>query len=626
MQKGALHFLIPAMIATVVLSLTLTGAAAPQPSTADATGAGEYVWDLSPLFASDAAWEAERQDIAQRLGRIARLRGVMQNMPTFAQVMHQTTRLRQDVANLTNYAFLEALLDVRSPERQARYASAAALEASVLTAVSFVNDDVRRLGPAKVAAFLRANPQLNEYQSRLHTIFVEGPHSPGPAAAVAQAALVDWQSSSGTLWQSMFERGIPWPSLQLDDGAAVKLDRTEYDVLRESPNAATRRAAASEYFRELQTFEDLFGVLLTQRISADLALARFRKFDTGLEAAQFDEGVPASATKTMIEAARDHLSLLRRYVALRMRALSIEHPSYYDLRAALPTTQHVFSVRETLAITRAAAEPLGETYQARMDSVLARPWLHAPPWPQKRDTYGNWGNFIRGKPTFGFIRYQGRLLDSWRLAGLVFSLMVKTNIPADRPIDQREDPAIYGNAILMAGQILHDDYIVAHAETKAERVDYLLADLDHMASDCFDDVRLTEFVTDVEAEIKAGSTPSGSDLSGLYRRLLRVYYGDDLDIDPIFDLGWISEPYLFYGYIDQHFPASVAAATLLVERARANDGQAIRGFDHVRGRIGSDYSYDLLKAAGVDLAANAPYDAAFARMSHLLDLLEANLR
>ena len=626
MQKGARNFSIPATIAIAVLSWTLIGAAAPQPPAADATGAGAYVWDLSPLFASDAAWEAERQDITQRLARVGRLRGVMQNVTTFAQIMRQTTRLRQDVANLTNYAFLEALLDVRSPERQARYASAAALEASVLTAVSFVNDDVRRLGPAKVAAFLRANPQLNEYRSRLHTIFVEGPHSPSPAAAAAHAAFVDWQTSSGTLWESMFERGIPWPSLQLDDGAAVKLDRTEYDVLRESPNAATRRAAASEYFRELQTFEDLFGVLLTQRISADLALARFRKFDTGLDAAQFDEGVPASATKTMIEAAHDHLSLLRRYVALRVRALSIEHPTYYDLRAQVPTTQHVFGVQETLAITRAAAEPLGEKYQARMDSVLARPWLHAPPWPQKRDTYGNWGNFIGGKPTFGFLRYQGRLLDSWRLAGLVFSLMVKTNIPADRPVDQREDPAIYGNAILMAGQILHDDYLVAHAQTKADRVAYLLADLDHMASDCFDDVRFTEFVTDVEAEIKAGSTPSASDLSGLYRRLLRAYYGDGLDIDPIFDLGWISEPYLFYGYIDQHFPASMAAATLLVERARANDGQAIRGFDQVRGRIGSDYSYDLLKAAGVDLAGNAPYDAAFARMSHLLDLLEANLR
>jgi oligoendopeptidase F len=328
----------------------------------------------------------------------------------------------------------------------------------------------------------------------------------------------------------------------------------------------------------------------------------------------------------MIDAAHEHLPLLRRYVALRMRAMSIAHPSYYDLRAQAPVTQHLFSVRETLAIIRAAAQPLGANYQIRMDKELAKAWLHAPPWPQKRDTYGNWGNFIGGKPTFGFIRYQGRLLDSWRLAGLVFSLMVKTNIPADRPMDQREDPAIYGNAILKAGQLLHDDYLVAHAETRAERINYLIADLDHMASDCFDDVRLTEFATDVEAAVKAGSTPSGSDLSALYRRLLHSYYGDELDVDPIFDLGWISEPYLFYGYIFQHFPASMAAATVLVEKARAGDALAIRGFDQVRGRIGSDYSYDLLKAAGVDIAASAPYDAAFARMSHLLDVLEATLR
>ncbi|HZY97385.1 MAG TPA: hypothetical protein VFE35_09800 [Candidatus Cybelea sp.] len=614
-------------IVTAALALTLLGATVPQSPAPDATGAGAYVWDLSPLFASDAAWEAEQQDITQRLAQIRRLRGVMQNTRTFAEVMRQTTRLRQDVANLTNYALLEALLDVHSAERQARYASAAALEASVLAAVSFVNDDVRRLGPAKIAAFLQAEHALREYQARLHTIFVEGRHhSPSPAAAPAQAALLDWQSSSGTLWESMFERGVPWPSLQLGDGTAVRLDRTEYNVLRESPNAATRRTAANEYFRELRTFEDLFGVLLTQRISADLALARFRKFDTGLEAAQFDEGVPPTATKTTIDAAHDHLSLLRRYVALRMRALSIVHPSYYDLHAQAPTTQHVFSVQETLAVTRAAAQPLGEKYQTRMDNELARRWLHAPSWPQKRDTYGNWGNFIGRKPTFGFLRYQGRLLDSWRLAGLVFSLMVKTNIPADRPGDQREDPAIYGNAILKAGQILHNDYLVAHAETKAERVNYLLADLDHMAADCFDDVRLTEFVTDVEAAIKAGSTPSGSDLSALYRRLLRSYYGDDLDIDPIFDLGWISEPYLFYGYIFQHFPASMASATLLVDRARANDALAIRGFDRVRGRIGSDYSYDLLKAAGVDIATSVPYDAAFARMKQLLDLLEASLQ
>jgi oligoendopeptidase F len=549
----------------------------------------------------------------------------MRDAATFANVMQETTKLRQDVANLANYAFVEALLDVRSQERQARYASAAALETAVIADVSFVSDDVRRLGAARVAAFRRADPKLNEYAARLHKVFIETPHSTSRATAAVGAGLNGWQASSGTIWQSMFERGIPWPSMQLNDGTSARLDRTEYNLLRESPNSLTRRVAADEYFNELRTYEAVFGVLLTDRISADLALAQLRKFDTGLEAAQFDEGVPPTATKIMIDAAHAHLDLLRRYVALRMRALAIVHPSYYDLHAAA-IAQHLFTVRETLGIVRAAAEPLGKAYQTRMDAELAKPWLHAPPWPQKRDTFGLWGNYIGGKPAFGFIRYRGTVLDSSRLAGLVFSLMVKTNIPADRPGDSREDPAIYGNGVLKAGQLLYSDYLIEHADSKAARIDYLLADLDRMTADCFDDVRLTEFVSDVEAEIKAGSTPSGSDLTRIYHRLLRAYYGNELDIDSIFDLGWISEPYLFYGYIFQHFPASMAFASVLVDRAREKDALAIRGFDRVRGRIESDYSYDLLKAAGVDIATSVPYNAAFARMKRLLDLLEASLQ
>jgi hypothetical protein len=103
-----------------------------------------------------------------------------------------------------------------------------------------------------------------------------------------------------------------------------------------------------------------------------------------------------------------------------MRALAIADPSYFDLRAAAAPAAHVFTVRETYALARAAAQPLGTGYQLRMDRELSRRWLHAPAWPQKRDTYGDWGNFIAGKPSFGFIRYQGSLLDSWRLTGLVF--------------------------------------------------------------------------------------------------------------------------------------------------------------------------------------------------------------
>jgi len=40
---------------------------------------------------------------------------------------------------------------------------------------------------------------------------------------------------------------------------------------------------------------------------------------------------------------------------------------------------------------------------------------------------------------------------------------------------------------------------------------------------------------------------------------------------------------------------------------------------------GSDYPYDLLKRAGVDMATSAPYRAVFTRMNAIMDQIESIL-
>ena len=40
---------------------------------------------------------------------------------------------------------------------------------------------------------------------------------------------------------------------------------------------------------------------------------------------------------------------------------------------------------------------------------------------------------------------------------------------------------------------------------------------------------------------------------------------------------------------------------------------------------GSDYPYELLKRAGVDMATAAPYEATIARMNNIMDEIEAIL-
>jgi len=96
-------------------------------------------------------------------------------------------------------------------------------------------------------------------------------------------------------------------------------------------------------------------------------------------------------------------------------------------------------------------------------------------------------------------------------------------------------------------------------------------------------------------------------------------------VDDSFATEWVSVRLPFGSFETINWPFAMASACSLVERVRAGDPVARKGFDGILGRGESDLSYDLLKEAGVDLATREPYDAAMRRMNNLLDQLQSLL-
>jgi len=58
---------------------------------------------------------------------------------------------------------------------------------------------------------------------------------------------------------------------------------------------------------------------------------------------------------------------------------------------------------------------------------------------------------------------------------------------------------------------------------------------------------------------------------------------------------------------------------------KAGEPRAVERYLSLLRAGGSDYPYDLVKAAGVDLATPAPYRALVARMNSIMDEIEAIL-
>ena len=81
-------------------------------------------------------------------------------------------------------------------------------------------------------------------------------------------------------------------------------------------------------------------------------------------------------------------------------------------------------------------------------------------------------------------------------------------------------------------------------------------------------------------------------------------------------------PHFYYNMYVFQYATSLTAGTALYAKI-AEDGQA--GVDNFRNLLragGSDYPYNILRNAGVDLATPEPYQAVVNRMNAIMDEME----
>ena len=178
----------------------------------------------------------------------------------------------------------------------------------------------------------------------------------------------------------------------------------------------------------------------------------------------------------------------------------------------------------------------------------------------------------------------------------------------------------------IGNEMLLNDYMVAHAASKAEKLYYLDQGLESIRTTFFRQVLFAEFEAAIHEEIEKGNALSGSRMSDMYCGLMKRYYGEAegvMKIDPRYCVEWAVVPHFYYDFYVWQYATSMAGAAAFTD-AILKEGPAARDrFLTLLKAGGSDYPYDLYKRAGVDMASPEPYKALVARMNRLMDEVDA---
>jgi oligoendopeptidase F len=135
-----------------------------------------------------------------------------------------------------------------------------------------------------------------------------------------------------------------------------------------------------------------------------------------------------------------------------------------------------------------------------------------------------------------------------------------------------------------------------------------------------------EFEREVHARADRGEPLSGDRLTQIYGEILRRYHGDKegvVKIDDLYTVEWAYIPHFYRPFYVFQYATSIAASSLFADAVLKGEPGARERYLKLLSAGGSDYPYELVKAAGVDLASPAPYRAVVARMNRIMDEIEA---
>jgi oligoendopeptidase F len=587
-------------------------------------------WNLADLYATTADWDADAAKVREQLVEIGGCKGQLgASVARFKACMALIDEAQKRYARMGVYAGETYAQDTGDNAGVELRQKAQVLGAQFGQATSFVSPEVLALGPKKIDGFLAQDKSLAIYRHDLDNILRMAPHTLDAQgeALIAQYGLTrDIAQSSYT---TLANADMPWPTVTLSDGTAVTLDQAAYTKYRGVQNRDDRKKVMDTFFAQMKVYERTFGTTLYGQLKLDSVNAKVRGYPDVITRALDRGAVPVAVYDTLIAQANAHLDTLHRYFRLRAKLLGVTDMHYYDIYPPLVKEDKPFTLDEAKRLTLEAVAPLGPEYVAAMKQGFDHRWMDAYPRPRKASGAHMAGSAYDVHP-YVLMNFNGdyesvsTLAHEWGHA--LHSVQANKAQPynsAGYPIFTAEIASTFNEALLL-------QHMLKIAKTDDERLLYLGSALENLRGTFFRQAMFAEFERDIHAKVDAGQGLSGAALTRMYGDILRRYHGDPNDgtqgvvkIDDVDTIEWAYIPHFYNAFYVFQYATSTAASSLFADSVIAGEPGAKERYLGLLRAGGSDYPYELVKKAGVDLATPAPYQSIVARMDRIMDQIEA---
>lgn len=582
-------------------------------------------WDLSVFYPSDEAWEVDFNLLKTKVSEFSNFKGKLgafESFKAYHQFDEEVTKLLYKVYA---YAHLASDLNLKDAKKMQMNQQVGLLFSQLSQITAFVSPEIIGLGEETVLSFVEKDDFLKPFKFPYQKLFRGQSHILDEKSEQLLSNFSPIRSIPTSLYQALSTIDRTDETIKLSDGSEVLVSQAQFRALIEdAPTAEDRKAIFTSLYKKYVDNKTAFAAtynLVLQQLSANV---KNRGYESSLDAALFGNNIPTSVFLNLKDTAYENTHTLKRYVALRKKALGLDEYFTYDRFLPLAKSGKKYPYEEAKALFLESIKAFPKEFVDNQIEAIKDGYVDAMPQDGKRS--GAYSSSMYGHHPFILLNHNDTL-------DAVFTLAHEAGHSAHSIFSDAAQPMPISNYTIFVAEIASTfnehallDYLLEKSTSKKEKIELLSLAIDNIHSTFYRQTLFATYEYEANKLVSEGKPINDKALSQIMIYLYKHYYDLDLTKEPGKQFVWAYIPHLFYTpfYVYQYATA-FSASLKIYENVKTEQPKAFENYIKMLKTGGSMYPVDEAKIAGADLTKKESFQAVVTRMESLLDQLEVLL-
>lgn len=595
--------------------------------------AQQYKWDLNDIYPDWNQWEADLVKLKELMTEIPKYQGeISKNPKTFVEFINLEEKISRLLDKIYLYPYLQRDLDSTNEVASIKLQEIESIYANYSISSSWITPEILTIPKETMVAWINENPTLEPNRFPLMEIYRLQEHVLSADKEKLLSYFGQYLGVPSDIYSELSTSDIKWNDVELSDGNKTTVTNGVYSkVISTNRNQEDRKKVFEALYNSFNINKNTYASIYKSILQRDFATAQSRNYKSSLEKALNPKNIPLDVYTSLIESTKENTAPLKRYIALRKKALNLSDYHYYDNSVNIVDYNKEFTYEEAKNTVLESVKPLGEDYYNGLNTALSEGWLDVYETPNKRS--GAYSLNIYDVHPYMLLNYNGTMDAVFTLAHELGHTMHSMLSTKNQPYPISSYTIFVAEVASTFNERLLLDNMLRNTTDPKEKIALIEQAIGGIVGTYYIQSLFADYEYQAHQIVENGGAITPEVLNNIMENLFKNYFGTELTMDELQKIIWARIPHFYNSpYYVYQYATSFASSANLYDRI-TNTKYTSQEREKAKNEYltllksgGNDHPMNQLKKAGVDLSKKDAFNAVATEFNRLLDLLEEELK